>query len=91
MSQQLEALRVANEVRFAAADVKRAVRAGRLPLDEALWDERAGSIRLRDLLLVRAGQGPYRVDKLLHRLEVNGYRRVGDLTDRQRRVVADAA
>ena len=91
MSQRLEALKVANEVRFAAADLKQDVRAGRVLLGDALFDERANPIVLRTLLLVRAGEGPYRVDKLLRRLDVNGHRRIGDLTDRQLRVVADAA
>ena len=89
--QQMKALKQANIVRFAAADVKREVRDGRLLLGDALWDERARSIVLRDLLLVRVGEGPYRVDKLLRRLKVNGHRRVCDLTERQRKVVADEA
>jgi len=91
MTQPLEALRVANEVRFAAADVKRELRDGRLRLADALWDERADSIVLRDLLLVQVGEGPWRVDKFLDRVDVNGHRRVRDLTERQRQVVADAA
>jgi len=91
MSQRLEALKVANEVRFAAADVKREIRDGRLRLADALWDERADPIVLRDLLLVQVGEGPSRVDTLLNRVEINGHRRVRDLTERQRRVVADAA
>ena len=91
MSQRLEALKVANEVRFAAADVKREIRDGRLRLADALWDERADPIVLRDLLLVQVGKGPRRVDTFLNQVEVNGHRRVRDLTERQRRVVADAA
>ena len=91
MSQPLDALQVANKVRFAAADVKRELRDGRLLLGDALFDDRARSIVLRDLLLVRAGEGPMRVDRLLRRLDVNGHRRVRDLTERQCRVVADAA
>jgi predicted DNA binding protein len=91
MSQPLDALQVANRVRFAAADVKREIRDGRLRLADALWDERADPIVLRDLLLVQVGEGPWRVDTFLNRVEVNGHRRVRDLTERQRRVVADAA
>ena len=87
--QQMKALERANVVRFAAADLKQDVRAGRVLLGDALFDERANPIVLRTLLLVRAGQGPYRVDKLLRRLEVNGHRRIGDLTERQLRVVAN--
>jgi len=89
MNQRLEALKVANEVRFAAADVKREIRDGRLRLADALWDERADPIVLRDLLLVQVGEGPWRVDTFLNRVEVNGFKRVGDLTERQKSVVAD--
>ena len=91
MTQPLDALRVANRVRFAAADVKRELRDGRLLLGDALFDERAMPIVLRDLLLVQPRVGPARADRLLCRLKVNGHRRVGDLTERQRRVVADAS
>ena len=78
-------------VRFAAADVKRELRDGRLLLGDALWDERAQSIVLRTLLMTRDRVGPMRVDLLLKRLEINGYKRVGALTERQKGVVADAA
>lgn len=91
MTQPLDALQVANRVRFAAADVKRELRDGRLLLGDALFDERAMPIVLRDLLLVQPRVGPARADRLLRRLKVNGQRRVGDLTERQKRVVADAS
>lgn len=89
--QQMKALERANVVRFAAADVKRELRDGRLLLGDALWDERAQSIVLRTLLMTRDRVGPMRVDLLLKRLEINGYKRVGALTERQKGVVADAA
>jgi hypothetical protein len=89
--QQMKALEQANRVRFAAADLKREVREGRLLLGDALWDERANPIMLRDLLLVQVGQGPWAVDTFLNRVDVNGHRRVRDLTDRQKGVVADAS
>lgn len=89
--QQMKALERANVVRYAAADVKRELRDGRLLLGDALWDERAQSIVLRTLLMTRDRVGPMRVDLLLKRLEINGYKRVGALTERQKGVVADAA
>jgi hypothetical protein len=89
--QQMKALERANVVRFAAADVKRELRDGRLLLGDALWDERAQSIVLRTLLMTRDRVGPVRVDRLLRRLEINGHKRVSDLTERQKGVVADAA
>ena len=87
--QQMKALKQANLVRYAAADVKREMRDGRLLLGDALWDERAQSIVLRTLLMTRKRVGPVRVDRLLRRLEINGHKRIGDLTDRQRQVVAN--
>jgi hypothetical protein len=89
--QQMKALERANVVRFAAADVKRELRDGRLLLGDALWDDRAQSIVLRTLLMTRDRVGPVRVDRLLRRLEINGHKRVSDLTERQKDVVADAA
>ena len=89
--QQMKALERANVVRFAAADVKRELRDGRLLLGDALWDERAQSIVLRTLLMTRDRVGPVRVDRLLRRLEINGHKRVSDLTERQKGVVADAS
>lgn len=89
--QQMKALEQANVVRFAAADVKRELRDGRLLLGDALWDERAQSIVLRTLLMTRDRVGPVRVDRLLRRLEINGHKRVSDLTERQNGVVADAS
>ena len=87
----MKALKQANLVRFAAADVKRELRDGDLTVREALWDDRATVIPLRALLLMPRGAGPYKVDRFLMRLYVNGYRRVGELTERQRWVVANAA
>ena len=89
--QQAAALNEANRVRFNAADVKREMRDGRLLLGDAVFDERAQSIVLRTLLMTRDRVGPMRVDLLLKRLEINGYKRVSALTERQKGLVADAA
>jgi hypothetical protein len=56
-----------------------------------VFDERAQSIVLRTLLMTPSRVGPVRVDRLLRRLEINGHKRVSDLTERQKGVVADAA
>jgi hypothetical protein len=89
--QQMKALERANTVRFAAADVKREVLSGILPLRDAVFDERAQSVVLRDLLMSQRFQGPLKVDRLLDTLNVNGYRRVSEITERQKWLVADAA
>jgi len=89
--QQMKALERANTVRFAAADVKREVSSGILPFRDAVFDERAQSVVLRDLLMSQRFQGPLKVDRLLDTLNVNGYRRVSEITERQKWLVADAA
>jgi hypothetical protein len=89
--QQMKALERANTVRLAAADVKREVSSGILPLRDAVFDERAQSVVLRDLLMSQRFQGPLKVDRLLDTLNVNGYRRVSEITERQKWLVADAA
>ena len=89
--QQMKALKQANIVRFAAADVKRELRDGRLLLGDALFDDRAQSVVLRDLLMAQRFQGPLKVDRLLDTLNVNGYRRVSEITERQKWLVADAS
>ena len=89
--QQMKALERANLGRFAAADVKREVSSGILPLRDAVFDERAQSVVLRDLLMSQRFQGPLKVDRLLDTLNVNGYRRVSEITERQKWLVADAA
>ena len=89
--QQMKALERANVVRFAAADVKRELRDGRLLLGDALFDDRAQSVVLRDLLMAQRFQGPLKVDWLLDTLNVNGYRRVSEITERQKWLVADAS
>ena len=89
--QQMKALKQANVVRFAAADVKRDVACGKLELRDALFDDRAQSVVLRDLLMAQRFQGPLKVDRLLDTLNVNGYRRVSEITERQKWLVADAS
>ena len=46
---------------------------------------------LRDLLMSQRFQGPLKVDRLLDTLNVNGYRRVSEITERQKWLVADAS
>ena len=89
--QQMKALERANTVRFAAADVMREVSGGIIPLRDALFDDRAQSVVLRDLLMSQRFQGPLKVDRLLDTLNVNGYRRVSEITERQKWLVADAS
>lgn len=96
--QSEQALRRANEARLAHAGIVRTLRAA--SLDDALDSARrllatpAGAeatLRLDRLLLAVPGIGPERCRLILRHVGlVGGQHRVGDLTARQRRRVADA-
>lgn len=81
-----------NRVRLAAAEVKRDIRAGRVSLGVALWDERADCVEVHDLLIAQRYWGSHRAATLLARVPIFDARRVRDLTDRQRvRIIELAA
>jgi hypothetical protein len=97
-AQHLQALERAQATRRQVAAVRREIRAGTLPVTDALWDERARPITLDRLLSSRRGWGERRV-----RLELRALRaatdtqatvdlhpgtRVRELTDRQKHALA---
>lgn len=88
--QHMKALAHANEVRFAAARLKRDVKAGRLTIPEALNDPRAQCLEVMDLLISQPRWGRHRVLTVLTPRFISETKRVRDLTDRQRDVLADA-
>lgn len=83
MSQQLDALAIANQVRVAGSQLKREVTAG-LPLDVALTDPRALSLRIDSVLRSVPMYGKAKVARLLRDVRVLPSCRVRDLTVRQR-------
>lgn len=87
--QRRRALDRANEVRLAAAEVRAEVAAGCLSIEEALYDERAGSLTAARLIMARRWWGPTKTRKLLHRLMIGEQKRVGMLTDRQKRAIVE--
>jgi hypothetical protein len=88
--QCLRALEHANHVRFARAELKRRVRAGRLSPAEVIltcpWQARTMS--LIELLTSQRGWGEFRVRRLLLSLPVAETKQVGTLTQRQRLTLA---
>lgn len=87
-----EALALATARRCAGAAVKREVRAGRLDVAEAFFDERAAVLQVGILLQSQRGWGVRKATKFLRYLggERLLARRIGELTERQRGALADA-
>lgn len=88
MAQRHLALERANAVRSAAGELKREMKAGRVSLGDALVDERARSIKAFDLLVSQPRWARVKASRHLARCGIPGHRRVGVLTDRQRRLLA---
>jgi len=88
--QRLRALERANHVRFARAELKRRVRAGRLSAAEVIltcpWQARTMS--LNELLVSQRSWGQNRVRRLLLSLPVAENKQIGTLTERQRLAIA---
>jgi len=88
--QHLQALRRANAVRLARADLKRRVADGDVSAAEVIlrspWE--AESMTVSDLLTSQRRWGSTRCRKLLQYLSIPENKRIGSMTDRQRRVLA---
>lgn len=91
MSQPLEALEQANRVRYGRRDVKDELSSGILPLWDALADERVETMPIHKLLASMRGWGPVRAMELLATIDVNAFREIGNLTDRERDLIAEYA
>lgn len=90
LAQRRTALVRANEVRLAMSDVKRELADGRLELADAVNDPRAQRMRVAALLRAVRHIGPKKADQICHSLLIGPGRHVGDLSDRQRLLVAKA-
>jgi hypothetical protein len=90
--QCLRALDHANQVRYARAELKRRVRAGRLSAADVIltcpWQARTMS--LSELLVSQRSWGRIRTRRLLRSLPVAETKQVGTLTQRQRLALAGA-
>jgi hypothetical protein len=91
-SQCMQALARANEVRLARAALKRDVSAGRRQVTEVVLESpwEAESMSLSELLCSQRRWGRARSRKLLSSIALNEAKRVGTLTDRQRRILIGA-
>ena len=90
--QHLHALARANEIRLARASTKRAIAAGEVRVSSILLEERPELHRMEigELISCQRRWGGQRTRRLLSTVPVVETKRVGDLTDRQRRAIADA-
>jgi hypothetical protein len=88
--QHLLALRRANEVRLARAELKRRVAAGEVSAAEVIlgcpWE--AGSMPVADLLTSQRRWGATRCRRLLAGIPITETKAIGALTDRQRLALA---
>lgn len=95
MSQHMKALKRANEIRSARAELKREVLAGELAVAEVIRPSNAipscaESMTVGELLQAQKRWGAVRARKFLARLDIRETRMLRDLTLRQRRNLAEA-
>jgi hypothetical protein len=90
--QCMQALARANKVRLARAELKRAIGAGRCSVIDVIvespWE--ADSMSLSELLCSQRRWGRARSRKLLSSAAISEGKKVGSLTERQRRILVHA-
>jgi hypothetical protein len=90
--QCMQALARANKVRLARAELKRAIGAGRRSVIDVIvespWE--ANSMSLSELLCSQRRWGRARSRKLLSSTAISEGKKVGSLTERQRRILVHA-
>ncbi len=91
-AQCMEALARANEVRLARAALKREISAGQRSVTEVIMDSpwEAESMSLSELLCSQRRWGRARSRKLLSSAALGEGKKVGSLTERQRRILTTA-
>lgn len=82
---------MANATRTARAGIKAGLRAGTLSLDAALRDAWTQTMPVIDLLRSLPRWGDQRARRALREAGASEFRRVGELTERQRAVLAAEA
>ena len=85
--QRIDALEKANTIRTRRAVLKRDLKAGRQRIEEMLLapPDWLGSMKVADLLGAVPKYGRVKVNRLLHVTKISPSKRVGGLSDRQRR------
>lgn len=90
-SQQMHALRRANDVRLARAELKRKIADGRVRAGDVIltspWE--AHSMPVVDLLVSQYRWGHTRANRFLTGVALSETKTIGSLTERQRRRLAD--
>jgi hypothetical protein len=88
--QHMIALKLANEIRVARAELRRQIRAGELTAAEVVLTNPAVAQRMTvaDLLDSQHGWGPRRVRQFLRTFPMSESRTVGSLVERERQMVA---
>jgi hypothetical protein len=91
-AQCMQALARANQVRLARAALKRDIRAGRRQVTDVVLDSpwEADSMSLSELLCSQRRWGRARSRKLLSSAALSEGKRLGTLTERQRRILVGA-
>jgi len=88
--QHLQALRRANEVRLARAELKRRVTTGEVDVAQVIlsapWE--ADTMEVGDLLLSQRRWGHTRCRKFLAQIPISESKTVGSMTERQRNTLA---
>jgi hypothetical protein len=87
---RFRALARANEIRMARAELKRQIAEGEIEVAEVLLDPpfAALSWSVGELLVSQRGWGATRCRRFLNRNHVSERKPIGELTERQRRVLA---
>jgi hypothetical protein len=90
--QRLRALERANEVRLARAELKRRIAEGHVSAAEVILTppREVSSWTVGDLLMSQRRWGQTRCRKFLLRNQISEIKQVGSLTERQRKILAEA-
>lgn len=87
LEQSMSALARANEIRVGRAQIKRDLKAGETTLGAALSNPSTQSAPVIELLLALRWIGDSKAKRMMAECEISPYRTIGDLTDRQRKLL----
>ena len=82
----MKALRRANEIRTARAQLKRDLKAGKVTIERLLLDppEWLGSAKVFDIMLAVPKYGRVKVNRILNQCRISPSKTIGGLSERQR-------
>jgi hypothetical protein len=86
MQQRMAALRKANVIRMDRSQLKKDLKAGKVPIFDLLLEppERLASMKIIDLILAAPKHGRVRANKVLRQCQISTSRELGGLTSRER-------